>query len=371
MAKKEKKSTETPNDQIQKFRSRIDEIDQHVLSLINERLSIGLQIGKLKEKKEDPVQDKSREAEILKNLTVMNKGPLKNEVLHHLFSEIISASRKIQEIKLISYLGPETTFSHIAARNFFGPSVSFVPQPNIGDIFVEVERNACHFGVVPVENSTEGTVHTTLDLFFESDLKICAEIYQIISYDLLSRSGILSEVREIYSHAQGFTQCRKWLKKHLSEGTLIECTSTAQAAKEAAGIPGSAAIASQEAARMYDLRVVTSKIEDDTRNTTRFIVIGKEAAQRTGKDKTSIMFVTAHVPGALFKILEPIAQAGINMLKLESRPTKYQNWNYCFFVDIEGHIEDKQISDTIKQMKSLCQYLKWIGSYPQSKQEEI
>jgi len=371
MAKKEKKSTDKTENQIQKFRNRIDEIDQHILSLINERLSIGLQIGKIKEKKDDSVLDKSREAEILKNLMAVNKGPLKNEVLHHLFNEIISASRKIQETKLISYLGPEATFSHIAARNFFGLSVSYVPQPNIGDIFTEVERNACHFGVVPVENSTEGTVHTTLDLFFESELKICAEIYQIISYDLLSRSGILSEVREIYSHPQGFTQCRKWLKKNLPECTLVECTSTAQAAREAAGIPGSAAIASQEAARMYDLRVAASKIEDDTRNTTRFIVIGKEGAQRTGKDKTSIMFVSAHIPGALFKILEPIAHAGLNMVKLESRPTKYQNWNYCFFVDIEGHIEDKQVSNTIKQMKNLCQYLKWIGSYPQAKRDEI
>lgn len=371
MAKKEKKSVDTPDDQIQQFRTRIDEIDHNVLSLINERLSIGLQIGKVKEKKDDPVLDKSREMEILKNLSAINKGPLKNDVLHHLFSEIIKASKEIQETKLISYLGPEATFSHIAARNFFGPSVTFVPQSNISDIFTEVERSACHYGVMPVENSTEGTVHTTLDLFFESDLKICAEIYQTISYDLLSRSGILSEVREIYSHAQGFTQCRKWLKKHLPESTLIECTSTAQAAKEAAGIPGSAAIASKEAAHMYDLRVVSSKIEDDMRNTTRFLVIGKEAAERTGNDKTSIMLVTAHVPGALFKILEPIAQAGINMLKLESRPTKFQNWSYCFFVDLEGHIDDQIMGDTLKKMKDLGQNLKWLGSYPRSQQDEI
>jgi len=371
MTKKETKPTEMSNEQLKKLRSRIDEIDHEVLSLINERLSIGLQIGKIKEKKDDQVLDKTREEEILKALTEMNKGPLKNDVLHHLFSEIISASRQIQETKLISYLGPEATFSHIAARNFFGPSVTYVPQPNIIDIFTEVERNACHFGVVPVENSTEGTVHTTLDLFFESDLKICAEVYQTISYDLLSRSGILSEVREIYSHPQGFTQCRKWLKKHLPESTLIECTSTAQAAKEAAGIPGSAAIASQEAARMYDLRVVASKIEDDTRNTTRFLVISKESSEPTGNDKTSIMIVAAHVPGALFKILEPIAQAGINMLKLESRPTKFQNWNYCFFVDLEGHLEEQRMSDTLKQMKSLCQHVKWLGSYPRSQQDKI
>lgn len=370
MAKQEKKAGPSDNP-IGELRNGIDEINEKILDLINQRLLLGQRIGKIKAQNGSPVLDKDRETQVINRITALNKGPLKNETLRHLFSEIIAASREVQQPQQISFFGPEATFTHIAAKKHFGHSVSFDPQPSIRDVFSEVERGASHYGVVPVENSSEGAVNHTLDLFFESDLRVCAEIYQTISHDLLSTTGTLEGITEIYSHPQPFGQCREWLRKHVPDCTLTECSSTAQAAKEAAEKPGSAAIASSEAADMYNLRVVASAIEDISRNTTRFLVIGKDAVEPTGRDKTSLMFVTAHIPGALYKVLEPIAEAGINLLKLESRPTKFKNWNYCFFVDLEGHMDDDPVGETVKRMKSTCQYLKWLGSYPRSQDEDL
>ncbi len=351
---------------IEKLRKSIDEIDEKVLDLINKRLLLAKDVGKVKDKKGAPVLDSARESTIIQKLLNLNKGPLSKDALHNIFTEIIAASREIQVHHRVTYLGPEATFTHIAAMNHFGHSVSFVPQPTIRDIFSEVEKGACHYGVVPVENSIEGSVNYTLDLLFESDLKICAEVYHAISHDLLSKNGDLDVIRVIYSHPQAFAQCRKWLRKHLPEANLKECSSTAHAARKSSKKPGSAAIASREAAHMYNLQVVASGIEDFSRNITRFLVIGRDETRRTGNDKTSIMFVTAHVPGALYRVLKPIAEAGINMVKLESRPTKYENWSYFFLVDLDGHIEDSKMKEAVEKMKSLCLYLKYLGSYPKA-----
>ncbi|MBW2100350.1 MAG: chorismate mutase [Deltaproteobacteria bacterium] len=332
MAKLEKNESEKT---ISTLRKSIDKIDETILDLINRRLLLAKEIGGLKEQKGSQVLDNTRENAIMNRLYELNTGPLTNKVLYHIFSDIMATSREIQKSQVITYLGPEATFTHIAAMNHFGPSVSFVPQTDIRDIFSEVEKGTCDYGIVPVENSIEGAVTHTLDLFFESDLKICAERYQTISHDLLSTSD--------------------------------KCSSTAHAAQMAAAKSGTAAIASSEAAHMYNLHVVASKIEDFSRNVTRFLIIGTDEMHRTGRDKTSLMFVISHVPGALFKILEPIYQAEINMVKLESRPTKHENWSYFFFVDLEGHIEDPNVKETVAKMKDLCLYLKCLGSYPRAR----
>ncbi len=364
MTNSEKSKSNSDDSSILVLRKEIDEIDEKILSLLNERLSLGGEIGRIKKNKGDQVLDRSRENQILERLSELNRGPIKQNVLLHIFSEIMAASRELQHPELISYLGPEATFTHIAAVKKFGRAVTFNPQTNIQDVFGDVEKGVCKYGVVPIENSSEGAVNHSLDMLFESELKICAEIYQAISHDLCSMTGSLEDIREIYSHPQAFAQCRKWLHKHLPDSDFIECNSTALAAKEASEKPGSAVIASSEAAQTYNLQIVASRIEDIAKNTTRFLVIGRDEAPCTGKDKTSIMFVTAHVPGALHKSLGSLAKAGINLLKVESRPIKYENWNYCFFVDIEGHMEDPEVEAAIKEMKSICQYVKWLGSYP-------
>ncbi|MCJ7617604.1 MAG: prephenate dehydratase [Desulfobacterales bacterium] len=364
MANSENPKNDDSTSKISSLRNSINDIDDNILDLINRRLLLAKEIGQIKELNNEPILDSARETTIIKRLSSLNKGHLSNNALHHIFTEIIAASREIQKPQIVTYLGPEATFTHIAAIKHFGRSVSFVPQPSIRDIFSEVEKDACHYGVTPVENSIEGTVNYTVDLFYDSDLKICAEIYLAISHDLLSTKGSLDDIRVIYSHPHAFAQCRRWLRKNLPECVLEECSSTALAAQKASGEPGSAAIASREAAHIYNLQVTASKIEDFSRNITRFLVIGRDKSGRTGNDKTSIMFATSHVPGALYRALEPIAKAGINMLKLESRPTKHENWSYFFFVDLEGHIEDPKVQDTVSQMKNICLYLKCLGSYP-------
>jgi len=350
--------------QIQNFREQIDAIDGDILELINQRLTCAGKIGDLKEMGGRRVMDGAREIKVIENLVSRNNGPIRIPALRHIFYEIISASRQIQNPLSVAYLGPEATFTHIAAMKHFGRSVCFTSQPTIQDVFDEVEKGAAGYGVVPVENSIEGAVNNTLDLFFDSDLKICAETCQQISHDLLSAGDDIRDIKTIYSHPQAFAQCRRWLRLHLPEAGLRECASTALAAQTAGGTPGSAAIARSEAAHMYGLKVVASQIEDFSRNITRFLVIGHEEMKPTGKDRTSIMFVAPHVPGALHRALEPLAKGGLNMLKLESRPTRRGAWRYAFFVDIEGHHQDGHIKKAMEEMGEICQHIRCLGSYP-------
>jgi len=345
-------------------RKAIDGIDAKILALINQRLLHAREIGRVKNEKGGKVLDNRREIEIMDKLISLNNGPARNDTIIQIFRDIISESREIQRPQKVSYLGPEATFTHIAAMNHFGRPPSFLPQTSIRDVFTEVEKGSSAYGVVPAENSIEGAVNHTLDLFFESDLKICAEIYLSISHDLLSSTGDLNKIQKIYSHPQAFGQCRKWLRRYLPDILLEESTSTARAAQKASEEEGTAAIASSAAAQIYKLSVVEPGIQDFAHNVTRFLVIGNDETHRTGKDKTSIMFATAHAPGALHRALEPVAGAGINMVNLESRPTKHENWNYFFFVDIEGHMEDSKVKDTFSRMQKFCQYIKCLGSYP-------
>ncbi len=346
------------------LRQSINGIDETILNLINKRLIIAKEIGCIKKEQNTYVYDKIRENEIMERLARLNAGPLKAQALHQIFTNIISASREIQTPTTISYLGPEATFTHVAAMEMFGHSAEYVPQTSIRDVFMEVIKGKCNYGMAPVENSIEGAINHTLDLFFESDLRICAEKYLNISHALLARSSNIGDIKVIYSHPQPFGQCRGWIRKNLPNAVLIECNSTAIAAQKAFAEKNTAAIANSEAAHIYGLQILESGIEDYSNNITRFLLIGRDEPKPTGDDKTSIMFAISHVPGALYKILQPIAEAGINMSKLESRPTKHENWSYFFFVDFDGHIEDDHIYQTIEQMKPYCKYLKWLGSYP-------
>ncbi|MCK5164601.1 MAG: prephenate dehydratase [Desulfobacula sp.] len=352
------------------LRDQIDNIDSRILNLINQRLEIGKKVGKIKKQTNCLILDRSREQKVIKKLSKINQGPADKELLKYIFNVIITATREIQKPKTISFLGPEASYTHIAALSYFKHSGKFVQQPNLYEIFREVEKKESHFGVVPVENSIEGAVNHTLDLFADFDLNICAEHYEPVSHDLLSITGEPQDVKKIYSHPQALAQCKTWIKKKFAHVDIVETSSTSKAALFASENKNIAAIASRQAAHIYELQTVESKIEDYSENITRFLVIGKNMPEQTGNDKTSIMFATSHVPGALFKALEPVDKAGLNMLKLESRPTRHQNWSYYFFLDIEGHKQDQLVSDTIEKIKKYSLSLKILGSYPVFVKEE-
>ncbi|MBI9089132.1 MAG: prephenate dehydratase [Desulfobacterium sp.] len=350
------------------FRADIDGIDREIVALINKRLLIGKKIGEIKDEIGSEVLDQQRENRVLERLARINQGPAEDDVLRYIYSVIMTASRQIQRANRISYLGPEASYSHIASLNHFSHSGQFVNEVSLREVFQQVEKKESNFGVVPVENSIEGAVNHTLDLFYEFDLTIVAEHYENISHDLLSATGDIDAIKTVYSHPQALAQCRNWLRQKLPNAKIVEATSTSQAAKIAAKENHAGAIASSRAAHIYNLQVVESKIEDLSGNITRFLVIGRDKVEKTGRDKTSVMFATSHVPGALFKALDPVNKAGLNMVKLESRPTRHQNWSYYFFMDIEGHIEDKIVFDTIEEMKANSLYLKLLGSYPVSRE---
>ncbi|MFH2093947.1 MAG: prephenate dehydratase [Pseudomonadota bacterium] len=351
-------------------RNQIDSIDSNILNLINQRLDLGRQVGCIKAQTGEKILDRSRETQVMENLLKLNHGPASKELLQYVFNVIITATREIQRPKTISFLGPQSTYSHIAALNHFQHSGVYVEHPNLYDVFRQVDKNESHFGVVPIENSTEGAVNHTLDLFTEFNLNICAEHYEPISHDLLSLTGDEKDVKTIISHPQPIAQCRTWIRNKFGHVNIIESSSTSKAAQMASEDKSIAAIASKQAAHLYGLQAIESKIEDRSGNVTRFLVIGKEQPERTGDDKTSIMFATPHVPGALFKALEPIDRAGLNMLKLESRPTRHQNWSYYFFVDIAGHHTDERVSKTIEELKNYALSLKILGSYPVAAQKD-
>ena len=352
-------------EKIDGLRRQIDEADATIVETINRRLELAEAIGRIKKRYGMQVVDFARERKVLDRLKSLNKGPLPQETLRYLYSEIMAASRRIQKPVQVSFFGPEATFTHLAAMNHFGHDTIYTPQPSIADVFDEVEKNKSAFGVVPVENSIEGAVNHTLDLFLTSELKICAEIYAPIAQDLLSKETSPEDVRIIYSHPQALAQCRAWLRRNMPEAALKECASTSEAAKMAAANPGSAAIGSSLAALVYDLIVLASHIQDVAHNVTRFLVIGRDTMSRTGTDKTSFLFATPHVPGALYRVLAPIAESGINMVKLESRPAKNASWHYLFFVDVEGHMEDPSIKEMFGEMQRTCAFIKCLGSYPQ------
>ena len=277
---------------------------------------------------------------------------------------------KIEAELTVAFLGPPATFSHMASIQHFGSSIRMVPENTIQDVFEAVEREKTAYGVVPVENSTEGPVSLTLDSFIQSEAKICAEIMTKISHDLLSLSGNAGEVQKIYSHPQALSQCREWLRKNFPHVQLEEAGSTAKAAQLAVEDPKAAAVASSLAAPLYGLKVIASQIEDHLNNSTRFLVLGRRGAERTGRDKTSVFFIVSHAPGTLFRVLQVFYEKGINLTKIESRPNKEKPWEYIFFIDFEGHATDPHVAEALHEMKGHVLFVKLLGSYPQGSQEK-
>ncbi len=350
------------------LREAIDTLDGEILKLINQRLKLALKIGRQKQTEGLTTLNSARESLVLQRLKELNEGPLTPTALQLIFKEIMAAARELQSRHKIAFLGPEASFTHLAALGHFGGESTMLPQSSVAEVFQAVIKEQCHYGMVPVENSIEGAVNHTLDLFYSSDLKICAEHYQQISHDLLAAAEVpLRDIRVVFSHTQAFAQCRQWLKENLPGAVLSECGSTAEAARRVAAQRGhAAAIAGPAAAELYNLKSIAHKIADLPGNTTRFLVLGKEDSPPSGRDKTSILFVTPHLPGALHQVLTPMADFGINMVKLESRPVRNERWSYFFIADFTGHRQDEKVAEMIKVTKKICLFMKVLGSYPQA-----
>lgn len=351
-------------EEIQKLRAQIDKIDKKILTLLNERVQLALKIAEIKKKQGSPFYDAVREKKIIENVIKLNQGPLTDEAVKTIFREIISATLNLEETQKIAYLGPEGTFTHLAAIKYFGSFAQFDPYDNIKAIFEAVEKGLSRFGVVPIENSNEGTVTYTLDMFMQYNVKICGEIIIPISLHLLSLSGQKEKVKKIYSHPHAKAQCREWLSKNMPNVLVYETSSTAEAARLASEDEEAAAVASELAAKFYGLKFVAKYIEDYKNNYTRFFVLSKEFPSKTGADKTSIMFSLQHKPGALYNALKPFKEKGINLTKIESRPAKMKKWQYIFFVDFIGHIEDETVKEVLEEVKEYCIEVVHLGSYP-------
>ncbi len=351
---------------LKQLREEIDRIDRAILDLLNKRAEIAREVGELKKEHGLRIYVPEREAEILDRLARINKGPFPSKAVKTIFREIISASISLEKPMKVCFLGPEATFTHMACLRHFGESAELIPLINVTEVFEAVERGEAEYGVVPIENSTEGVVSNTLDMFVEYNLNIIGEITLEVSHSLLSRTGDISHLKKIYSHPHAIAQCRGWLEKHLRNVPVYHVESTAKAAELAAEDSSAGAIASEGAARLYGLRVIKRNIQDNIYNFTRFIIIGKISPERTGKDKTSVIFSVKDEVGALFKILEPFARYGINLTKIESRPVKKRAWEYLFFLDMEGHIKDERVRKAINEMRILTNYFKLLGSYPRS-----
>jgi len=351
---------------IDNSRIEIDRLDDEILRLLNERSQHVITIGKAK-RQADPnalLHTPGREAAIVDRLTKLNTGPFPNDAIRPVYREIMSASLSLEGVQTVAYLGPPATFTHLAALGKFGQSAEYVPVTGIKEVFDEVERGRALYGVVPIENSTEGVVNYTLDMFIDSNLIIYGEVQQEISHHLMSKADTVDSVKTVYSHPHALAQCRNWLESHVPNVAIRETPSTAGAAEKCAAEPDSAAIASELAAQMYGLKILKSRIEDNINNFTRFLVLCKHASDPTGKDKTSIMLSVKDKAGALYDLLRPFASNGINMTKIESRPSRRKAWEYIFFVDVEGHINDDRIRRTVDEIKPRCLFLKILGSYP-------
>lgn len=352
---------------LESLRENMRKKDREIIRLLNERSQISVQIGQVKGQAGLEVYNPAQEARVLHYLQGLNDGPLSDRQVTTIFREIISASRDLQKPMNVAFLGPEASFTHQAARLHFGMSSRFLPQPGISRVFDEVEKGAVEWGVVPVENSLEGSVNVTLDRLVLTGLKIQAEMYLRISQCLISSAKSIKGVKNVYSHPQGLAQCQAWLRAHLPNAVLGEMESTAAAAKMVRGKKTAAAIGSALAASTYGLNMLAEGIEDNPSNTTRFLVIGNGEGDATGDDKTSIIFATPDFPGSLHRALDAFAKRKINLAKIESHPVKGRMWEYLFFVDMIGHLHDKPVQDCLKELKDKTIYLKILGSYPKAK----
>ncbi|KRT55962.1 prephenate dehydratase [endosymbiont of Ridgeia piscesae] len=350
------------------IRDRIDAIDEEILRLFNARAKAAQEVARIKLAADPQAQfyRPEREAQVLRRIKERNSGPLDPEEVARLFREIMSACLALEQPLQVAFLGPEGTFTQAAALKHFGHSVQCLPMGSIGDVFSEVESGACHYGVVPVENSTEGVISHTLDSFVSSPLLICGEVTLRINHHLLSSESGLQQIRTVYSHQQSLAQCRGWLDRHLPQAERVAVGSNAEAARMASQHAGVAAIAGETAAEIYGLPQLVSNIEDEAGNTTRFLVIGKKDAGASGDDKTSLLLSTQNRAGGLHGLLSPFAEHSISMTRIESRPSRRGIWDYVFFVDINGHRSDPAVAEALRQLEQQASLFRVLGSYPKA-----
>ena len=350
---------------IPEHRKAIDKLDAQIVKLLNERTRHILEIGDIKLKAGEEIYAPHRERAVFQRVCRLNQGPITNDSLRAIYREIMSSALSLEKSMNIAYLGPAATFTHQAAIRKFGSSLRYAAQKTIADVFAEVTKNRADYGVVPVENSTEGVVTHTLDMFMDSDLKIVAQIILPIQHCLLSNSR-RERIRKLYGHPQTLGQCRGWLQNNLPEVEIIETSSNARSAELASKEPNSAAIAGVLAAERYGLRCVECDIQDNSANATRFLVLGRQCSPPTGRDRTSLMLSITHEVGALHQALAAFRRFKLNMTKIESRPSKRKAWEYYFFVDCEGHKDDRKVSKAIAELEKQCNFVKVLGSYPNS-----
>ncbi len=354
---------------LQAIRTRIDDIDLRIHELLNERAKVAQEVGNSKRSEGLSTADfykPEREAQVLRKALERNKGPLRNEEIARLFREIMSACLAQQEPLKVAFLGPEGTFSQQAVLKHFGHSVRALPLTSIGEVFEEVQSGHADFGIVPIENSTEGTVNNTLDMFLTSPLKICGEVELRIHQHLMGRMHGLERIVRVCSHQQSLAQCRQWLEEHLPNAERVPVSSNAEAARRARDEDGTAAIAGQAAAEVYGLNVIVPEIEDAPDNTTRFLVIGRKLFSASGNDKTTLLVSAGDTqsPGALHRLLGPLAEHGISMTRIESRPSRRRKWDYVFFIDVVGHADQHPLSTALEELKKQSSLFRVLGSYP-------
>lgn len=350
---------------LEELRRQIDALDEQIVDLLNQRAKIVVEIGRIKAAQGVPVYSPDREKAVLGKVCQANKGPLSDRTIAAIYRELMSGSFALEKPLRIVYLGPEGSYSHLAAMGKFGSSVEYEAVADIPGVFQEISRSHADFGVVPIENSTGGGVIDTLDTLVETDVKICAEINRTIHHNLLANCPI-ERIERVYSKPEVFAQCQRWLAETGLAAKTIAVASTSKAAELAETEPGSAAIASSLAAELYHLKIVCENIEDTPHNVTRFLVLGREMARRTGEDKTSIMFITADKAGALADVLDAFRTENVNLSFIQSRPSKKRNWEYYFFADAVGHVSDENVARALRKASEHCLRLVVLGSYPQA-----
>ncbi len=358
-----------PKHRLQELRDAIDAVDREILSLLNRRAALAKEVGEVKRAAGRAFYAPGREEDLVRRLQAENPGPFPDEGIRAVWREVISASLSLESPLSVVYLGPPATFTHQASLKRFGLSASHRPARTIGEVFDLVEKGKADYGVVPVENTTEGVVTHTLDTFLRSELKIVAEVYLRVAHHLMNRSGRIEDVERVYSHPHAVAQCRRWLEAHLPEVPVFDASSTAQAAKIAAEDPGAAAIAAEVAAATHGLRTVEARIEDNPNNLTRFLVVGRDVPEPSGRDRTSLLFAVRDEVGALHRTLGVFSSHGINLTKIESRPMPDRAWQYVFFADCEGHLADPGLAAALAELRERSRFLKVLGSYPRADAE--
>jgi chorismate mutase/prephenate dehydratase len=352
---------------LEPLRKQIDDLDSRIVKLLNDRAGVAKRIGEIKRQTSAEVYHPNREQQVYEKITSENKGPLPDDSLRAVYRELMAGSRALEKALKVSYLGPEGTFSFVAARKCFGASIEYSPQRGIDSVFKEVEAGRANYGIAPAENSTDGSIRETLNMFQECNVKICAEVTLPVHHNLMARCA-QEEVKRIYSKLQVFSQCRNWLSGNFPEAELMEVGSTAEAAQMAQKEDGAAAIAHAEVAEPYKLNILRNNIEDNPNNVTRFYVLSRTSSSPSGRDKTAVMCYIKNQVGALYDILQPFKKYGVNLTNIESLPHGRKPWDYSFYVEFEGHALDDNVKKALERVRPVCVELRVLGSFPRGNQ---